>query len=76
MRREALLKHFQKNHRGQPGVCPICAVMEYGDPNYVSQDLNGHLKYRHKYDLDTYTQYEMTDDDILQMVIQQSMNDS
>lgn len=50
--------------------------MEYGDPNYVSQDLAGHLKLRHKYDLDTYTQYDMDDDAILQMVLQQSMNDN
>lgn len=50
-------------------------VQEYGDPNYVSQDLLGHLKLRHSYDLDTYTSYEMTDDDILAQILAKSMQD-
>lgn len=56
-------------------MCPICIVQEYGDPNYVSQDLLGHLKLRHKFDLDTYTNYEQTDDDILAQVLAASMQD-
>ena len=76
MRREALLEHVNANHSGTAGVCPICAVMEYGDPNYVSQDLSGHLQFRHKYDLDTYTNYDLDDDAILQQALQQSLLDN
>ena len=55
--------------------CPICVVQEYGDPNYVSHNLLGHLQLRHAYDLDTYTSYEMTDDDILAQILAKSMQD-
>ena len=60
---------MNKKHRGKPGVCPICVVQEYGDPNYVSQNLSAHLNNRHKYDLGEYTDYNMDDDAILQAVI-------
>ena len=67
--RKDLLKHVAKKHHGSSGVCPICLVQQYGDPNYVSKDLSGHLKLRHQYDLDTYTEYENEDDAILQRVL-------
>jgi hypothetical protein len=48
-------------------------VQQYGDPNYVSKDLSGHLKLRHQYDLDTYTEYENEDEAILQRILLESM---
>ena len=51
-------------------------VQEYGDPNYISQNLLGHLEHRHAYDLDTYTQFEQTDDAILAQVLAASMLDT
>ena len=65
---------MNKKHKGKPGVCPICVVQQYGDPNYVSQNLGSHLNMRHQYDLDTYTEYEKDDDAILQKVLMESMN--
>jgi hypothetical protein len=50
--REGLVKHVQQYHPQGYGVCPICAVQPWGDPNYVT-DLNGHLKKRHKFDYET-----------------------
>ena len=64
--RENLVKHFTENHRGQTGVCPICAVQEYGDPNYVSTNLAGHLEQRHSFDLGEFTMYQLSDDAIMQ----------
>jgi len=34
------------HYRDRAFVCPIC-VMRGGDPNYISQDIIGHLAYRH-----------------------------
>lgn len=65
MERKGLLEHVNKMHKGRPGVCPICVVQAYGDPNYVSPNLSSHMKARHQYDLDTYTDYDMDDDAIL-----------
>ena len=72
--RAALLQHFQGSHKGCSGVCPICAVMPWGDPNYVSQDLNGHMKMRHKFDYDTYTDFAEQEDEILRKAIEDSLN--
>jgi len=70
---EALIKHSSSSHRGVSGVCPICASMPWGDPNYISSNLAGHLKLRHKYDVSTFTEFGQEDDDILQAVLAQSM---
>jgi hypothetical protein len=55
MERSVFVEHFKKSHRGARGVCPICKNMPWGDPNYVSNDLNGHLQMRHKMDYEELT---------------------
>jgi hypothetical protein len=74
MDRAALLKHFESKHRRAAGVCPICAVMPWGDPNYVSQDLYGHMKLRHKFDYDTYTDFAEQEEAMLRKVMEDSLN--
>eukprot|EP00357_Protocruzia_adherens_P034563 CAMPEP_0115038236 /NCGR_PEP_ID=MMETSP0216-20121206/43291_1 /TAXON_ID=223996 /ORGANISM="Protocruzia adherens, Strain Boccale" /LENGTH=143 /DNA_ID=CAMNT_0002418603 /DNA_START=265 /DNA_END=696 /DNA_ORIENTATION=+ len=71
--RAGLIEHFGQKHRGGSGVCPICTSQPWGDQNYVSNDLLGHMKMRHKFDYDTYTDYDLDDDAILQQVLQESM---
>ena len=65
MERKGLVEHVGKKHKRMPAVCPICVAQPYGDPNYVSHDLSGHLKMRHNFDIDTVTNYDLDDDAIL-----------
>lgn len=32
-------------------MCPICTTYPHGDPNYVSNNLGGHLEMRHQFDM-------------------------
>eukprot|EP00349_Pseudokeronopsis_sp_Brazil_P001981 CAMPEP_0202961392 /NCGR_PEP_ID=MMETSP1396-20130829/5442_1 /ASSEMBLY_ACC=CAM_ASM_000872 /TAXON_ID= /ORGANISM="Pseudokeronopsis sp., Strain Brazil" /LENGTH=128 /DNA_ID=CAMNT_0049681165 /DNA_START=271 /DNA_END=657 /DNA_ORIENTATION=+ len=63
--REDLVEHVGKRHKRLPGVCPICVVQPYGDPNYVSQDLAGHLKMRHKMELNELIDQNEEDEDAI-----------
>jgi len=70
--RETLITHIEQHHGRQAGVCPICVAMPWGDPNIVSDNLLSHLKHRHKYDVDTYTDFAMDDEEILRRVLEES----
>ena len=74
MDRSALLQHFESSHQGTAGVCPVCAVMPWGDPNYVSRDLFGHMRLRHKFDYDTYTDFAEQEEEMLRKVMEDSLN--
>jgi hypothetical protein len=70
--RETLISHIEANHGKRRGVCPICVVMPWGDPKIKSSNLLGHMQVRHKYDVDTYTDFQMNDDEILRKVLEES----
>jgi hypothetical protein len=70
--RETLISHIEETHGEVAGVCPICVVMPWGDPNIQSENLLGHLKHRHKYDVDTYTDFAIDDEEILRRVLEES----
>mmetsp|Transcript_26586 Transcript_26586/g.61064 ORF Transcript_26586/g.61064 Transcript_26586/m.61064 type:complete len:316 (-) Transcript_26586:23-970(-) len=72
---KGLLEHCEKQHTGQrpvAAVCPICAVMPWGDPNYVSGDWLRHLKLRHRCDYETLTDFAEDEEAILARVLAQS----
>ena len=41
-----------KSHQNYHGVCPICSIQPWGDPNYLTY-VYPHLLKRHQFDYDT-----------------------
>lgn len=54
-------------------MCPICVTYPHGDPNYVSQDLSGHLKLRHQYEMGEVIENEESEEVMLMRAIQNSL---
>mmetsp|Transcript_12502 Transcript_12502/g.20230 ORF Transcript_12502/g.20230 Transcript_12502/m.20230 type:complete len:210 (-) Transcript_12502:64-693(-) len=75
-----LIRHFDLVHPGQTfdGVCPICLSMPWGNPNYISRNLVGHIKLRHKFEYNEYVDYQESSNEaaVLQAVLAQSMMES
>ncbi|XP_070575493.1 E3 ubiquitin-protein ligase RNF166-like [Ptychodera flava] len=73
-----LLKHCNEKHKGarEPAVCPICASMPWGNPNQQSGNFIQHLNIRHRFEYETYVDYEADDDAMLQAAIKASLKDS
>ncbi|XP_053485730.1 E3 ubiquitin-protein ligase RNF138-like isoform X2 [Ictalurus furcatus] len=61
----ALVEHcVRQHHQDQtPIVCPICASMPWGIPDYISRNFIGHLVRRHRFSYTTYMN-ESEDDDV------------
>jgi hypothetical protein len=72
-----LVDHCLDNHRNsrQAVICPICAAMPWGDPTQVSGNFMAHLTSRHKFEYDTYVDYQQDDDAMLRAAIMASLSD-
>lgn len=53
-------------------VCPICASMPWGNPDQRSIHFISHLNYRHKFEYDTFTDFEIDDETALRLALEES----
>lgn len=74
---KGMLQHVNSCHKNerQSVVCPICASMPWGNPIQKSGDFVQHLNLRHKFEYDTYVDFNNDEDAILQQVLAQSVQD-
>lgn len=72
---QGLIKHCTDTHSDdrRPVVCPVCAAMPWGNPLQTSINFLQHLSLRHKFEYDTYVDYQQDDDAMLTAAIQASM---
>ncbi|XP_048728714.1 E3 ubiquitin-protein ligase RNF166-like [Ostrea edulis] len=70
-----LIRHCNEKHSQQSGtyVCPVCSAMPWGDPNYCSPDIVHHLNIRHKFEYDTYVDFNQDEDEMLRQALHASL---
>jgi hypothetical protein len=71
--RVSLIDHYQSEHKDNSwGVCPICKVMPWSDPEY-ERHVYKHLRRRHKFDFDQLVDFDHDEEYMLNQAILSSM---
>ncbi|CAL1544095.1 unnamed protein product [Lymnaea stagnalis] len=70
-----LVEHCNTYHKGsrKKVVCPVCASMPWGDSRFKSANFLEHLNARHRFEYETYVDYEQDDDAMLQLALEASL---
>jgi hypothetical protein len=56
---KGLLEHIESDHPGQTAAqCPVCLAMPWSDPSYVCQDFQGHCRRRHRFEYESFVDFE------------------
>lgn len=73
----SLRDHCTSNHRSSSArvVCPICASMPWGNPDQTSSDFICHLNHRHRFEYDTFVDYNIDDDTALERALAASQQE-
>ena len=75
-RRRDLIAHVLEDHEPEDtiqAVCPICASLPHGDPNYQVQDFYHHVARRHGFDWTLYMpDLDLDEEEVLQEVLRAS----
>ncbi|CAF1083729.1 unnamed protein product [Rotaria sp. Silwood1] len=72
---EHLCEHIEENHLDDDPrrVCPICATMPWGDRERVSTNVYQHILGRHRFNYETYVNYEQDEDTMIAEAVERSM---
>jgi len=73
----ALLQHCNKTHADsqESVVCPICASMPWGDPTQKSTDFISHVNMRHKFEYNNVVDFNLDDDEALNLALKASLEE-
>jgi len=72
---ENLCKHIEQNHlqENPQRVCPICASMPWGEKDRVSANVYQHIIGRHRFEYETYVNYEQDEEAMIAEAVERSM---
>ncbi|CAF2493085.1 unnamed protein product [Rotaria sp. Silwood2] len=72
---ENLCKHIEENHLDDDPrrVCSICASMPWGDRERVSTNVYQHILGRHRFNYETYVNYEQDEETMIAEAVERSM---